>query len=235
MRDPKTRPLVFPVIHIRSDHGSLTHVLENADMAFEAGADGVFLISMDGHDELLRDLGREVKKRHEDKLVGLNYLTLSAEQAIARSAGAGMDMTWSDNAQTHSSQPLDRAVTIAAALSHFKGHQFFGGVAFKYQREEPFPDLAAIRAADLGFVPTTSGPGTGAAADPAKIMRMSKALRGGNLAIASGITPDNVLTFAPYLSHILVATGVSKNEHDFEFELLCQLMGKIRSNHPDLS
>lgn len=229
MPNPNTRPLVFPVIHIRSDSGTLTHALKNADMAFEAGADGVFLISMDGHDELLCDLGREIKKRHEHKLVGLNFLTLSAEQAIARSAGAGMDMTWSDNSQTHSSQPLDRAATIAAVLSQFKGHQFFGGVAFKYQRHEPLPDLAAIRAAGFGFVPTTSGASTGTAADPEKIMRMSKALRGGDLAIASGITPDNVLTFAPYLSHILVATGVSKNEHDFDFELLCQLMGKITS------
>lgn len=229
MRNPNARPLVFPVIHIRSDAGPLTHALENAGMAFEAGADGVFLISMDGHDELLSYLGREVKMRHEDKLVGLNYLTLGAQQAIARSASAGMDMTWSDNAHTHSSQPKEDAEPIAKALSYFKGHRFFGGVAFKYQRREPFPDLAAIRAAELGFIPTTSGPGTGAAADLEKIIQMSKALDGGDLAIASGITPDNVLTFAPYLSHILVATGVSKNEHDFDFELLCQLMGKIRS------
>lgn len=223
----RKRPLVFPVIHVQSQTRTLTHTLENAAVAFEAGADGVFLISMDGHDELLVDLGREVKKRHDRKLVGLNYLTLGAQQAIARSAGAGMDMTWSDNAQVHSSQSLDAAVDIAATLSKVKGHQFFGGVAFKYQRHEPHPDLAAIRAADLNFIPTTSGPGTGEAADPQKIITMSRALGGGDLAIASGITPGNVLDFAPYLSHILVATGVSENEHDFDFELLCQLMGKL--------
>lgn len=227
MPDSRTRPLVLPVIHVRPDSGSLTHTLNNAAMAFEAGADGVFLISMDGHDELLADLGREVKKRHEDKLVGLNYLTLSAQQAIARSAGAGMDMTWSDNAQVHTSQSLDAAFSIATTLSGFKGHQFLGGVAFKYQRHEPMPDLAAVRAADLGFVPTTSGPGTGKAADLDKIISMSQALRGGDLAIASGITPDNVATYSPYLSHILVSTGVSKSEHDFDFELLMQLMGRL--------
>lgn len=229
----RKRPQVFPVIHVRSDAQALAHTLGNAAMAFEAGADGVFLISMDGHDDLLVDLGREVKRLHKDKLVGLNFLTLGAHQAIAVSAGAGMDMTWSDNAHVHTSQPLDSAVEIADMLSKLNGHQFFGGVAFKYQRHEPMPEIAAIRAADMGFIPTTSGPGTGEAADPNKIISMSKALQGRALAIASGITPDNVMTFAPYLSHILVATGVSKNEHDFDFKLLCQLMGRLNTSiHP---
>lgn len=222
----RSRPLVFPVIHVQT----MERTLDNAALAFEAGCDGVFLISMDGHDEVLVGMGRAVKARWPDKKVGLNFLSCPMpEWSIARTAEAGLDMTWSDNAHVHTSQSLDRAVDIGAELVKHPGHQYFGGVAFKYQRPEPMPDLAAVRAADLGFVPTTSGPGTGEAADLAKIAAMSKALRGGDLAIASGITPDNVQDFAPYLSHILVATGVSKNEFDFDFELLCYLMGKLNA------
>lgn len=219
------RPLVFPVIHVQ--HAART--LDNAAIAFEAGCDGVFLISMDGHDDVLESQARLVKARWPDKLVGINFLSRPAVDAIHISAEAGMDMTWGDNAQVHTAQALDKAEQIAKALAQHPGHQFFGGVAFKYQTPEPQPGLAAVRAQTLGIIPTTSGAGTGEAADVAKIADMHQAVNGGPLAIASGITPDNVLEYAPYLSHILVATGVSKNEHDFEFELLCQLMGKLNT------
>lgn len=198
-------------------------------MAFEAGCDGVFLISMDHHCEVLEDQARAVKSRWPDKLVGINFLSRSAVDAIHIVAEAGLDMTWSDDAHVHTEQSLEQADAIQAALARFPGHQFFGGVAFKYKKPEPNPGLAATRAHARGIIATTSGAGTGKAAEVSKIALMSQALDGGPLAIASGITPDNVLEYAPYLSHILVATGVSKNEYDFDFELLCQLMGKLNT------
>lgn len=36
------------------------------------------------------------------------------------------------------------------------------------------------------------------------------------LAIASGVTPDNVSAFLPHVSHILVSTGVSASFHEFD-------------------
>lgn len=204
--------------------------MDNAAMAFEAGCDGVFLISMDGHDEVLEEQACAVKARWPEKLVGINFLSRSPEDAIKTCAEAGMDMTWIDNAQVHTDQSLDVAQRIVTELRRHPDHQLFGGVAFKYQRPEPDPGQAAVRAQDLGIIPTTSGVGTGHAADVSKIEGMYKSIRGGPLAIASGITPDNVLHYAPYLSHILVATGVSKNEHDFDFALLCQLVGKLNTS-----
>ena len=227
---PNQRPLVFPVIHVQ--HAERT--MDNAAMAFEAGCDGVFLISMDGHDELLEAQARAVKARWPHNLVGINFLSHRPEDAIRTCAEAGLDMTWIDNAQVHTEQTLDVAQRVVKELQRHSDHKLFGGVAFKYQLPEPNPGRAAVRAQDLGIIPTTSGVGTGHAADVSKIADMCKALRGGPLAIASGITPDNVLQYAPYLSHILVATGVSKNEHDFDFELLCQLMGKL-NNSPTLA
>jgi uncharacterized protein len=227
------RPLVLPVIHVDAGAGpdaaaqSLERTLNNAAMAFEAGCDGVFLISMDRRDDVLEGLARVVKQRYPDKLVGINMLQHTVHEAIRTSVEAGLDMTWIDNARVHSEESLSQAKRIAEILAQYPGHQLFGGVAFKYQRDEPNPGLAATRARDLGIIPTTSGPGTGKPADVGMVASMHAALSGGALAIASGITPDNVLEYAPYLSHILVASGVSQNEYDFDFELLCQLMGKL--------
>ena len=40
----------------------------------------------------------------------------------------------------------------------------------------------------------------------------------GLLAVASGMTPDNISEFKPYLSHVLVSTGISKDEYHFDEE-----------------
>lgn len=60
--------LILPVIHHIDDKTSL----EQAEVAFDAGADGVFLISHEGEDLVLANLGQIIKTRHDTKLVGLN-------------------------------------------------------------------------------------------------------------------------------------------------------------------
>ena len=217
------KPKIPPVIH----HDTATRSMDNAALAFEADCDGVFLISMDGRDELLGDVARAMKARWPDKLIGVNYLTLLAEDALHRNLAAGLDMTWTDNAGVHSAGLSPRAQRIADVLQANPQHLFFGAVAFKYQAFEPDPAAAARMAARLGMIPCTSGSATGVAADLDKIRSMCVALGPRPLAIASGITPDNVGDYAPLVSHILVSTGVSHNEHDFDFEKLCRLVGKV--------
>lgn len=58
---------------------------------------------------------------------------------------------------------------------------------------------------------TTSGPGTGYAADIEKIRRMKQALGNTPLAIASGITPENIVNYLPHADCFLVATEISRN------------------------
>ncbi len=67
------------------------------------------------------------------------------------------------------------------------------------------------------MLPTTSGPGTGSAPELRKIREMREALGpDGPLAIASGITAENVVEFARYATHFLVASGVSRDEHHLD-------------------
>jgi uncharacterized protein len=82
-------------------------------------------------------------------------------------------------------------------------------------------------------VVTTSGPGTGRAPELEKIKIMGEAAKqcGRGLAIASGVTPENVAQFMPYATHILVATGVSQSFQELDFgrmKLLVEAISRRR-------
>jgi len=86
----------------------------------------------------------------------------------------------------------------------------FGGVAFKYQREVAPDQLGRAAAAARPFmdVVCTSGPGTGKEADVGKIAALRAGLGDGALALASGVTVDNVASYLPHVNAFLVGTGI---------------------------
>lgn len=223
------RPLILPVIHFADPELALY----NARLAFDAGCAGVFLINMGDsvHTRYLASVAFSIKAEFPDKLVGINYLGSYPDDAVLRNLANGVDMTWTDFQMTHSAEaPFYYAAQVKAALAKRPGHLVFSGVAFKHQAHEPNPSAAARSAIDFGFVPTTSGPATGVAADIEKVRALRKAIGpDAPLAIASGITPENVADFAPYLSHILVATGVSESFHELDFEKLSRLCAVVRT------
>jgi len=221
------RPKIYPVIHYLTAESAM----RNAEVAFDAGCDGVFLIHMEHVDRLLEPAARAIKARWPDRLVGINYLTLPADVALGRNLRAGLDMTWTDNAGLNTLETSVFAESLGRVLRAHPEHLFFGGAAFKYQADEPDPEGAAKRGIRNGMVPTTSGSGTGRAADVDKVALMSEGADG-LLAIASGITPENVLDYSPFVSHILVASGVSVDEHTLDYEALCRLRGKLESAAP---
>jgi predicted TIM-barrel enzyme len=55
----------------------------------------------------------------------------------------------------------------------------------------------------------TSGPGTGKAADVSKVVAMREAVgTAGAIALASGVTAENVSIYLPYVDAFLVGTGI---------------------------
>lgn len=204
---------IIPVVH----HLDYRTSCSQGALVLSAGADGVFLISHGGKDEDLFAPAAALKEQFPDKLVGLNLLGHQALSALSQVRAAGLDMVWDDAPGVTSTQSNGSAQEIAHLLTTIASSLlFFGSVAFKYQPHEPSPGQAAVRARQLGMIPTTSGPGTGEPPSVAKIAAMHGAL--GNkapLAIASGMTPENVGSFLPYLTHFLVATGVSLDDHHF--------------------
>jgi len=79
-------------------------------------------------------------------------------------------------------------------------------------------------------VVTTSGPGTGEAASVSKIRAMKAALGDFPLAIASGITPENVGPYLGVADCFLVATGISADFSDFDPLRIRALMQIVRPN-----
>lgn len=202
---------VFPVIH----HLDRNTTLQQAKLVSALGADGLFLISHGRQDDELPDLAAEIKLAYPALRVGLNFLwngpIAAAEVAVSR----GLDMMWGDYCGVDSHGVSGLALALKAIRDRAAaGHpiEVFASVAFKGQPNDANPALAATHAMECGFTPTTSGARTGAAPDLDKIVRMS-AVTGGNLAITSGMTLENVGLFELHLSAILVATGVSIDEH----------------------
>ena len=223
--DTNMRPSIIPVIHYADDG----QAMRNAARAFDAGCEGVFLIHMEGRNQLLPRVAQEIKDLWPDRLVGINHLGMDAADAVRLNIATGMDMTWTDEQPTHSDlTPWTEAGELADAKTADPSHLIFVGVAFKHQRREDDPVLAAGKAVAFGFIPTTSGSATGVAANDGAIARLRDGLGpDASLGIASGVTPDNVHLFSPHLSHILVATGVSSSFHEFDDDLLKRLRAAV--------
>lgn len=222
-------------IHAVIHHLNNQTTFQQAEIALAAGCDGVFLISHHGRDADLPELARDIQKlRAPDCVgrlrVGVNLLQAQPLAAVSLAAIYGLDMVWLDNAGvsgTGSSETGRVLSTHLRAMPLEQRPQLFAGVAFKYQDFEPNPSAAARNAASLGFVPTTSGSATGMAPTIDLIQTMSRAVNG-RLAVASGMDVENVRTFASYLSHILVASGVSLNTYHFDPVLLTEFVRRAK-------
>lgn len=196
------RKRVFlPVIHPKS----AIHAHASIETAMSAGADGVFLINQGmGINGVLR-LAHEVKQKHPKLWIGLNLLGVPPLEVVEVAREFELHGVWTDaSVQMRGDRPWSGLT--------------FGGCAFKYQK--PVPDDAlgdeARRMSQLCDVVTTSGPGTAEEAGLAKVMRISAALGGGAsvgghpLALASGVTPQNIDRYLPHVDAYLVASGIER-------------------------
>ncbi|MBK6616517.1 BtpA/SgcQ family protein [Ottowia sp.] len=200
---------IHPVIH----HLDRATTIGEVGVARECGADGVFLISHHGDDDALLGLAWELQRSNKGFPIGINLLSMRAVAAAPKVLEAGLAMLWADDMGVDSSGLTQEGRVMADFAQRHPQLSFFASVAFKYQRREEKPVEAAVNALSAGFVPTTSGAATGKAPDIEKIKAMGAAVP---LAVASGMTPENVAEFAPHLAHILVATGVSRSEHNID-------------------
>lgn len=162
-----------------------------------------------------------IRKSFPHLLLGANFLSMSAVTALEKSLELGLNATWTDRPGIRSDRVAPTVPErITPLLRAHPEHVFFGSVAFKYQALDTDPAQAALHAFGHGMVPTTSGEATGVAADLSKIESMHKALSAAHphapLALASGLTPENLQDFRPFISHALVSTGISSTFYDFD-------------------
>lgn len=219
------RHTVLPVIHTETEE----QALRNADIAREAGCDGVFLINHSISAQELLEIHGTVAHAHPDWWVGVNCLGVATEDVFGR-LPAEVAGVWADNGgidDCREDQPKAATIQSNHQASGWKG-LYFGGVAFKYQR--PVRDFAGAARLATGYmdVVTTSGSGTGQAAPVEKIRTMKQAIGDFPLAIASGITPENVQEYLEYADCFLVATGIASSSSELDPERVCALVDNIK-------
>ena len=214
--------VVLPVIHVTSEQ----QAVRNARIALEAGADGVFLIDHSGDTgRLLLACGR-VCKALPFLWVGLNFLSVRQVDAFWLLPWP-VKALWADDACVHGRKGEPAAARVNASRASWQG-LYFGGVAHK--GSPPARNVAQAARAALPYVDvvTTSGPATGVPPSVAKVRRMKEAIGAAPLAVASGITPENVGAYLPWVDCFLVATGVSRSFDEFDSDRLATLIQRVR-------
>lgn len=208
------RRLLFPVVHCVS----VKQVQDNVKLAMSCGAAGVFLIDQGGLNKYaVVETAIRINDHDVPGLVGVNILQYSNRLVIDVNKWE-LPMVWTD-------------YSVPYATANWKAI-YFGGAAFKYKAPVPPEKLGAVakETAAMGVdVVTTSGNGTGQSPAVEKIKAMYDALEGHPLAIASGITPDNVDEFLPYTNAFLVATGIEKEFGYFDESRLKKLADKVNN------
>lgn len=205
-------PVLLPVVHPATRETALDSIA----VATTAGCKGIFLIDQGMTVPEVLQLVLDVRALYPTLWIGVNLLSRRPPAGLAEALDTlgTLDGLWSDNVGVElrrDEQPEANAFVAVRRLRAWTG-LYFGGTAFKYQAEVAAEDLAktAALAAQYLDVICTSGPGTGMAADVAKV----RAMRSGTdapIALASGVTPDNVRDYLPYVDAYLVGTGIEKS------------------------
>lgn len=211
------------VVHAETEE----QTMRNIAVARDNGADGAFLINHSIARITLLQFHRTACVQFPEFWMGLNLL--GVEAATAANMVGNANGLWVDDAGIRNSGDCSEAHDLLRLIPpDFRNWLYFGGVAFKGQ--EPITDLAgaARRATPFMDVVTTSGDGTGIAADVDKIRIMKEAVGDHPLAIASGITPENISDYLPYADCFLVATGVSDSHTELNPRRVRMLADAIR-------
>lgn len=196
---------VYPVIHYENDEQAIF----NASLARAQGCAGAFLIDMTGYQEAaMLKCAAALKELFPDFALGMNRMGHHPSDDYMLNRCVGMDMTWTDKCVTHSVSPSVPSQQFWKE-NLTPEHPLFAGVAFKYQPDEPNPVLAAQTAAALGIIPTTSGPATGKPANLEKLKAIRAGLpSGAPLAVASGVSAENIESLKGIVTHVLVASSI---------------------------
>jgi len=221
----RNQHVVLPVIHAET----ADQAERNINIAMGAGADGAFVINHSISPLDLFNIVQACKNSFPAFWLGVNYLGTLPEQTLQLLVPS-IDGLWIDNAEIDERRAADDQPAAAhfLRLRHTQwGGLYFGGVAFKYQRKVVDVAAAAKIAARYMDVITTSGPGTGHKADLDKMAAM-RAATNAPIAIASGITPQNVADYLPFADAFLVATGVSSSFTELNPVLVTDLVQKVR-------
>jgi predicted TIM-barrel enzyme len=205
----------WPVIHTQNTE----QAARNVTIATNAGAHGVFLINMDITVQALVDVVHEL--RDADVLhiaLGVNLLGLGNDDAMRMAEALDAQAYWTDHTEGRGRTDTGNEPEWFGGTAH-KGNVHVGNLLLA---------MTARNAAARMSVPTTTGDNTGIAADPERVRLCRTGLTADQrLGLASGLTPDNVDQYLPYVTDYLAATGISDSFYELNADLTEALADKI--------
>lgn len=225
--------VVLPVIHVIDNE----QTERNINIAQAAGCPGVFLINHDFAYPQFLPIIRHARECFPEYWIGVNFLAVTGKVAFPiltdlEQNNVRVDGYWADDArinetQDTATQPEAQEISALKNGGGWNG-MYFGGTAFKKQRKVDPAAYAASASIASNYmdVVTTSGIATGHSADLEKITTFRDACGDTALALASGITPDNVASYMPHVDAVLVATGINLTDdfYNIDPEKLATLM-----------
>lgn len=222
--------LFFVVVHTQD----AAQALRNTRIALDNGADGVFLINHAISAMSLRRIFDEVRQVNPKAWLGVNILA-GFHDLIRHSRDYlpfGMRALWCDSVGFREEASDEHAIVGAEDINsrlvaHPDEPKLFAGISFKYQKETEDIPRAIRLLSPYVDVFTTSGPKTGEPPTLEKIESLRQALGDKTLAVASGMTPENVDPFLPLVDCFLVATGVSKSFIELDPKLVRAFSDKM--------
>ena len=230
-------PIILPVIHV-IDHDQTAN---NIDKLIDANISGCFLINHDFDVDRFLPIIRSIRAQYPDFWIGLNFLAVTGRDAFPVLAklvqqGCRIDAYWADDARIDEREGQQIEANEIQKILEQSGWNglYFGGTAFKKQREVHPADYAKSAQIAGGFmdVVTTSGIATGNAAEISKIATFRSALPDTPIALASGITPENAADYE-MVDCFMVATGINIADDFYNIDpaklssliLKCRMMG----------
>ena len=214
---------IYPVVHIKD----VGRAVREARKIFEHDADGLYLIdhSNSGYEtDRLFEAYNEIKAEDTNRYVGLSLMGLSPINAVnllAKSLGKepgillAPSAIWIDDMRADDIQSDENrmgAMELKNADPRLKKMRILGGVAFKYTKSYTDDPLMALYEAtflkDTVDVVTTSGPISGMPPSVEKIAEMKRVLGDQYLAVASGISAENIRNYEGIVDEVLVGRGI---------------------------
>lgn len=230
-------PVVLPVIHVLNNEQAEL----NTKRAIEGGCGGVFLINHDFDVDEFLPIIKHVRKTFPDIWLAVNFLAVTGKHAFPtlgqlKDEGIKVDGYWGDDARIDEFSDKNHQSEAEEILRVKKDSgwdgMYFGGTCFKKQREvlpEHYPTSAKLATHFMDVV-TTSGVATGHAADTDKIKTFRNACGDKPIALASGITPENVHEYFDLVDCLMVATGINIQDDFYNIDpiRLAKLMDNLK-------
>ncbi len=203
---------IFPVIHL-VDYDQVT---KNIDTCLSLGVNQVFIINHLTNFNDLFFFANKARINYPELWVGVNVLDLTPRTVL-------------DLKLPYKGYWFDKTLTLEEIEGKTITGEIFSGLNFKYQKQ--FHDDDLIKAIKLikqtSTIACTSGVGTGHEAPIKKIENLRNLLGDFPLALASGVSADNIELYLPYVDYYLVASSITDKDEIINKDKLKKLIDKV--------